>query len=219
MFHLNTRPDAGLALYYAQRSARPDLAEAAQGLLAKTPPGQRMARPMVGTPSGHQAHPRLTDVQRLERRTGNGYRVVLEGGQLQVLRYGVHTRAPLLRLRWSSVPAGEWQFVGRIDVFREAPELGRTTSAFAVGVQFPDAPLAMYSTEAIWVAPDRADRPAGGQVPLGRWFRLSGRSEGGAVELQVRGLDVALTVALWHSGGQTLIPVPGLPGTAGSGVR
>ncbi|GHF36568.1 hypothetical protein HNQ07_001307 [Deinococcus metalli] len=201
--HLEDREDAALALYYAQRAARPDLAQAAQARPVPARAAVAAQRGPVALHSGHHAHLEVASGSRREQRTGNGYRVALEGGYLQVLRYGVHARAPLLRLHWPRVPAGEWQLVARVDVFHEAAELGAAEPGFALGIQLPGAPLLRYRPDEVW-----EDAGAeGGRVPLGRWFRLAGRCASGPVEVQVRALDVALTIASWHVGGEVLVPV------------
>jgi hypothetical protein len=201
--HLETRDDAALALYYGQRAARPDLAQAAQARLGADRVRGAPQRGPTPLHSGHHAHLESAAGSRREQRTGNGYRVALEGGYLQVLRYGVHTRAPLLRLHWPRVPAGEWQLVARVDVFREAAELGAAEPGFALGILLPGGPLLRYRPDGLW-----DDGAEGGQIPMNRWFRLGGRCGTGPVEVQVRALDVALTIASWHVGGEVLVPVP-----------
>ncbi|WP_343758978.1 hypothetical protein [Deinococcus depolymerans] len=203
--------DPALALYYARGANLPDLTRLALerlgpagGAVPGTPPYTVL--PATDPPSAAVAGPRT------ERRTGNAYRVALDGQQLEIMRRGQHARPPLLRLRWEHVPAGTWRLVARVDVFQAAPELGVLAGeeCFALGVRTPRTLETYLPVGAPFSSQER--RPAL-RLPMHRWFQLSGQSEGGPLELQVRALDIALIIRHWSCGGSLLDRGPPWTGT------
>ncbi|WP_420594389.1 hypothetical protein [Deinococcus sp.] len=142
---------------------------------------------------------------RREQRSGNGYRVATDDGQLQILRCGLFAPAPLLRLIWPAVPAGHWTMLARLDVSHTPLDLSAAVP-YALGLRAGDGPRVTFSAQpsASYTDQGVAHQP-GGQLPLGRWFRLGGQGAAGDLELSVRALDIALTIAEFRWGGQSLL--------------
>ncbi len=143
---------------------------------------------------------------RQECRTGSGYRVILEGQTLQILRHGLYGPPVTLRLPWGIVPAGPWQLTARIDALRGGPDLGPQHD-FALAWHLGGASTFLDIRPTLSL-------PAGARAtyaaaPLGRWVTVRGDSAGGAAELQVRAMDVALTVAHLRVGNVNLLSPAG----------
>ena len=130
-----------------------------------------------------------------ECRTGNGYRVFTEHNQLKVMRNGLFAPAPLLRLRWPEVAAGHWVMLARLDVQHTPLDLSERVP-YALGLRTGDGPRLTFSAEPSAPYTDQGiGHQPGGLLPLGHWFRLSGHSGPGELELSTRTLDLALTIA------------------------
>ena len=229
-FFLESRP--ALSLYYARKAgladveakamqalAEQDSAAAQQGTVQQGvgPPGE-LEPPSSG--AIRAATPAALTAFRRETRTPNGYRVALDSGQLEVMRYGCYGPPPLLTLGAGEVPAGNWSLTARTDVFRAAPELGARPAAYALGLRAGDGPRTVYTVQQtddtvqadLKVGSEAGRDPAevhGGSLPAGEWFTLRGVGSGGTLELSVRALDVALTVAELNWGGVRVLPVQG----------
>ncbi|WP_407542901.1 hypothetical protein Q0M94_24810 (plasmid) [Deinococcus radiomollis] len=144
---------------------------------------------------------------RKERRTGNGYRIALEQAQLQILRSGMYGRPPLLRLVWPSVPAGHWHMVARLDVHRGAPIWGGSMWPYALGVRAGDGARMIFAGEATGEYLEQGIiHTPGPPVPFGTWFSLNGTGEAGSLEVSVRMLDVALTIAEFRWSTLVILP-------------
>ncbi|ADV66881.1 transcriptional regulator domain-containing protein [Deinococcus maricopensis] len=187
--YLSTHP--ALARLYAEHAGLTDLAAQARAALPPAEVPQAHAAPHQLTPP-----PRPRDTARRETRTPNGYRVALDGGHLEVSRYGRYAPAPTLRLSGPPVRGGAWHLTARIDAFSSAPDLEGAPHMYPLALRTaPDARV-VYSTQPF--APfteDGVTHTFGGLVPEGRWFTLSGHGDPGTLELTVRALDVALSVA------------------------
>ncbi|THF71631.1 hypothetical protein E7T06_01360 [Deinococcus sp. Arct2-2] len=204
--HLTLQP--ALARYYATRAGLTDVAAQASAQFptplaapisaTATAPARRAADPSQHEPEG-------VVTSRTECRTSNGYRVATERGHLQILRNGLYAQPPLLRLLWPSVPAGSWDMVARLDVQNSAPELESSETAYAFAVRVGSGPQVVYTQHAACEV--QAGQQMGAQVPLGCWFALSGTGDGGPLELSVKSLDIALTIATWRWNELTLLPV------------
>lgn len=147
---------------------------------------------------------------RRELRTANGYRVALEGGMLEVLRRGRGGPPPLLVLAWPEVPAGRWTLVARLDVLNLPTADLDAAHPYALSLRTGLEDRVCYSTAPL---PDHLCGAVvhrfGGVLPLGGWFRLSGQSGAGPLELTFRAVDLALTVqALGWEGQPPLLPLP-----------
>ncbi|WP_424949543.1 hypothetical protein [Deinococcus sp.] len=201
---------SALGLYHARKAGLKALAnQAAQQL--DTRAGQATAtvvapaRPPTDL-SRAEPPPSLPNFRR-ELRTPNGYRVALDSGHLEIMRRGWYGPAPLLTLNAGEVPGGPWTLTARIDVFRGAPEGLTPPTPFALGlrvgtgprlVYLPATPLAAGNGGREGAATDLLAEEGGqfgGLLPLGEWFTLRGVGRAGRLELSVRALDVALTVA------------------------
>lgn len=154
---------------------------------------------------------------RREIRSANGYRVALEGGFLEVLRRGQQSQPPQLLLRFAAVAAvaaGRWTLVARLDLLRPAPYRQSGSQAppsYALGLRTGTEPRRLYSPEP--VADHMTNEASGdtanlfkGVVPLGTWFRLCGEGGAGELELSLRAVDIALTVASLTWANQRLLP-------------
>ncbi|MFB9994557.1 hypothetical protein ACFFLM_21600 [Deinococcus oregonensis] len=207
--HLALQP--ALAWYYAARAGLSELAAQARAQLPAPAdfPAAPVSAPAVAParraadPSQHETGGTVT--ARTERRTSNGYRVATERGQLQILRNGLYASPPLLRLVWPSVPAGNWDMVARLDVQNSAPELERPNSSYGFAVRVGSGPQVVYTQRSTYEL--QSGQQLGAQVPLGCWFALAGTGDGGPLELSVKSLDIALTIAAWRWNGQTLLPL------------
>ncbi|UQN09876.1 hypothetical protein [Deinococcus sp. QL22] len=217
--HLPLQP--ALARYYAARAGLNDLAaqaEAAQADLERA--SAQLAAPVshpaaqvsasAVAPARRAADPCQNEpgdmpLTRTERRTSNGYRVATERGQLQILRNGLYAQPPLLRLLWPAVPAGNWDMVARLDVQNSAAELERTDSSYAFAIRVGGGPQVVYTQHAACELTQ--GQHLGAQVPLGCWFALAGTGDGGPLELSVKSLDIALTIAAWRWNGLTVVPL------------
>ncbi|GGJ72477.1 hypothetical protein [Deinococcus aquiradiocola] len=197
----------------------PDLPSLARG-------GPGRAAPLTLTrpaPAARAAPPPDLPTFRRETRTPNGYRVALDSGHLEVMRYGWYGPPPLLRLQAGPVPDGPWTLTARLDVYRAEPDHLPGSGAHALGigsggavtVYLPAEPVPQSVTQADAPANARRDAPPaalpdgalfGGFVPLGEWFTLHGHGQAGTLELTVRALDVALTVAALRWGDATVLP-------------
>ena len=231
-FFLESRPV--LSLYYARKAGLADVEAQAMHALAEQDSAavqQGTVRQGPGGPPGEleppssgairAAAPAALAAFRRETRTPNGYRVALDSGQLEVMRHGCYGPPPLLTLGAEEVPAGNWSLTARTDVFRAAPELGARPAAYALGLRAGDGPRTVYTVQHTDDTVQQADLevsgraggdPAevyGGGLPAGEWFTLRGVGGGGTLELSVRALDVALTVAKLNWGGVRVLPVQG----------
>ena len=226
-----------LSLYYARKAGLDELAAAALQEAQQGSPQCRsasglgqVAEPLAAPPRPARAvgTPAALPPFRREVRTSNGYRVALDSGTLEVLRYGWYGPPPLLVLNAAAGTAGPWQMTARIDVFRDTPELGCCPRGYALGIKCGPGLELNYVPEG-QVPEDRVpegqdklqDAPecssgapsssssssTFGEVPLGRWFTLQGEAQAGPLQLSVRALDVALTVADFSCGGRELLPV------------
>ncbi|WP_310582513.1 hypothetical protein [Deinococcus sp.] len=218
-FFLGSRP--ALSLHYARKAGLADVeAQATQALTAQDSAAeQRTARPPSGLkpPSSGAVRataPAALAAFRRETRTPNGYRVALDSGHLEVMRHGCYGPPPLLTLGIGEVAAGSWSLTARTDVFRAAPELGARPAAYALGLRAGDGPRTVYTVQQadLEVGGEAGEDPAeiyGGCLPAGEWFTLRGVGGGGTLELSVRALDVALTVAELNWGSVRVLPMHG----------
>lgn len=163
---------------------------------------QALPRAPVGWASGQP---------RRETKTANGYRVALEGGLLEVLRRGRRGPPPLLVLVWPDVPAGRWTLVARLDVLTLPTADLDAAHPYAFSVRVGTGERQFYSTVP---TPDHVSggvgHSFGGVLPLGGWFRLSGQSGAGPLELTFRAVDLAFTVqSLGWEEQPPLLPLPG----------
>ncbi|WP_344983048.1 hypothetical protein [Deinococcus rubellus] len=197
-----------LALHYAKRAG---LSALIGELSARLPlplvvsaPEPTLALPCRPTPPLGRSSWR-------ERRTGNAYRVVLECGQLHVFRNGVYGYSPSLRLLWPDVPAGPWRLLARLDVYTASQVLEHSPQSYALGLRAGAAARVVFGSRTLPFIQDGVEQQSGGTLPLSRWFSLEGQGAGGPLELSVRAMDVALTIAEFEWGGVALLPV-GPPG-------
>lgn len=137
--------------------------------------------------------PTLVAGQRRECRTGGGYRVVMEGGFLQILRHGLYGRPVTLRLPWGQVPGGKWWLTARIDALRSGPDLGPCSNPYALAWQVGGDHVIVGTSPTLEV-PSGSGRVTYHTAPPGRLFTLSGEGQGGPAELRVCAMDVAVTV-------------------------
>ncbi|UBV45118.1 hypothetical protein LAJ19_18555 (plasmid) [Deinococcus taeanensis] len=200
--------DPSAALHYARDTGEATLIREAQ---------DRLAPPCVHTTAGRparllEAAPPVPAGDRRERRTGAGYRVVLEGGTLQVLRRGLYGPPSRLRLPWDgAVRAGPWVMHLRLDTLRAGPDMGSGPGWTGAEVRLGDRAALRLGTTPDCADPPGPERAVYVHVPLGRWVAVRGDSPGGAAELQVQAMDIALTVAHWEVGGETLLPLGSSP--------
>ncbi|WP_293913019.1 hypothetical protein [Deinococcus sp.] len=199
--------------------------------VAGGPPGQAGGIPVTARATLRLA-PEFAEVEggptlpRQERRTGNGYRVATERGQIQVLRNGLHAAAPLLRLLWPPVQAGHWRLVARLDVYGSAPELSAGRVPYALGLRAGSGPRLTFNTEPVsenglisgtglgLTSGQEGGRfedggvvhSIGDPLPLAIWFALEGWGEAGPLELSVRAVDIALTIAEFRWSDTVLVP-------------
>ena len=218
-FFLSSRP--ALSLHYARKAGLADVeAQATQALTEQDSAAeQRAARPPSGLelPSSgaiRATAPTALAAFRRETRTPNGYRVALDSGHLEVMRHGCYGPPPLLTLGIGEVAAGSWSLTARTDVFRAAPELGARPAAYALGLRAGDGLRTVYTVQQtdLEVGGETGEDPAeiyGGCLPAGEWFTLRGVGGGGTLELSVRALDVALTVAELNWSGVRVLPMHG----------
>ncbi|NTX98968.1 hypothetical protein [Deinococcus sp. JMULE3] len=185
-----TTADPRLAAHYLRLSGQDAPVPAAPGTTLRGVPAPPSDPPPT-MPSG----------PRVECRTGSGYRVILEGGALQVLRHGLYGRPVTLRLPWGPLPPGAWQLSVRVDALRGGPELGQP--CYALGFQVGGSALLLGTTPTLDVPV--GPRAAYYVAPQGRWVTLRGESPGGPAELQVQAMDVAVTVAHLRVGTATLL--------------
>lgn len=200
-----------LAQYYAERAGLKNPATAPpahapeQTGSAAASSATSWIKPEISAPVISLGHP-----SRQERRTGNGYRVALEQGQLQILRSGLYGRPPLLQLVWPSVPAGHWHLVARLDVHKGAPTWEESFRPYALGVRAGHGARLVYGGQATDESGEYLEHGTvhipGPPVPFGSWFHLEGLGEEGALEVSVRMLDVALTIAEFRWGTRSLLP-------------
>lgn len=184
--------DPRLAAHYARLSGM-DAAPVAPGAgITLAGAAAPLSEPAPSTPSG----------PRQECRTGSGYRVILEGGSLQVLRHGLFGRPATLRLPWGPVPPGPWQLTARIDALRAGPDLGPQAS-FALGWQVGGSSVLLGTTPTLDVPP--GTRATYYVAPQGRWVTVRGEGPGGPAELQVQAMDVAVTVTHLRAGSAILL--------------
>ena len=185
---LDTQP--ALALAYARRAGLGELAQQ----IRHSPPSLGAAPIIAGlTNFSPEALPHAPEQP--ECRTANGYRVLLHVGQLTVLRNGLYAPAPLLRLRWPQVAPGHWTMLARLDVQHAPLDLSERVS-YALGIRSGHGPRHTYSAlpTAPYVDAGIKHQPSG-LLPLGQWVRLSGEAGPGELELTMRSLDLALTIA------------------------
>ncbi len=219
-FFLESRP--ALSLYYARKAGLADMAAQAVQALAEQNSAAGRPGALEPTSSGaiRAAAPAALAAFRRETRTPNSYRVALDSGQLEVMRHGCYGPPPLLTLGAGEVPAGDWSLTARTDVFRAAPELGTRPAAHALGLRAGNGPRTVYTVQQtddtvqadLEACGEAGKDPAevyGGGLPAGEWFTLRGVGGGGTLELSVRALDVALTVAELTWGGVRVLPVQG----------
>ncbi|MGY2893913.1 hypothetical protein [Deinococcus sp. UYEF24] len=203
--------DPALAEYYAERAGLKDPATAplapTQDQAGSAPPTASWTKleitpPVIG----------LGYASRQERRTGNGYRAALEQGQLQILRSGLYGRPPLLQLVWPRVPAGPWHLVARLDVQKGAPTWGGNMRPYALGLRAGPGARLIFGGRATdhrtgeYLEHGVLHTP-GPPIPFGSWFLLEGLGDEGPLEVSVRMLDVALTIAEFRWGTCTLLPL------------
>ncbi|WP_078305510.1 hypothetical protein [Deinococcus sp. LM3] len=195
--------DPALALYYARGAKLPDLTRLALERLGPAAGAVPSTPPFTVVPPAEPPACATSKWPRVERRTGNAYRVALDDQQLEIMRRGQHSRPPLLRLRWEHVPAGTWRLTARLDVFQAAPELGVLAGqeCFALAVRTSHSLELYLPAGAPFSSQER--RPAL-RLPMHRWFQLTGHSDGGLLELQVRALDIALIIRDLSCGGSLL---------------
>ena len=120
-----------------------------------------------------------------------GYHVILENGQLHVLRLS-WGEAPTLQMSWAPDPAThsadgagcEWRLTARIDAF------AGTGAEFALQVQCGE------QRETLTVRP----------TVLGQWLTFCGRSDQPFGSLNVRAADLILTLGGVWIGGQPALP-------------
>ena len=199
----------GLSALYAERAGLDDLTR-----LAREAYHARLgaAHPRLQLPSAASSGVRLvpapphSETLRAETRTPAGYRVGLEGGWLDVTRFGRFAPPPLLRLQLPPAAPGAWRLVLRLDVFRAGAEMGAFEVPFALGLRFGMGERLVLSSEPLTDFTEGGVRHlALGGVPLGRWFEVSGQSGGGALELSTRALDLSLTVGLVETAGHSAL--------------
>ena len=215
-----------LSLHYARKAGLEVVAAQALAAQRKTeqhapeqsPAGQDFAARASALEGLHRsgavraAPPGPVGDLRRELRTPNGYRVALDGGYLEVTRCGCYGPPPLLTLSATEVPAGSWSLTARADVFRAAPELGTHPAAYVLGLRSGPGPRTVYTlgragSESAYQTEEAEED--GGNLPAGEWFTLQGAGGGGTLELSVRALDVAFTVAELNWGGVRVLPVHG----------
>jgi len=185
--------DHGLALLDLLDPAPPELAQ------PDTPRHASWPAPVAQTSAQRALPPQSGPQPRREVRSVNGYRVALEGGFLEVLRRGHQGQPPQLALHFGEVLAGRWTLVARLDVLRSAP-YSLTLPVYALGVRTGTGPRHLYSVEP--VADHMTSEAVGdtanifsGTIPLEAWFKLSGEAAAGELELSLRAVDIALTIA------------------------
>lgn len=179
--------DPQLAAHYA-RQAGEDLAVQHTGLRGlRSQPG--LAAPLAERP------PPLPTGERRECRTGSGFRVLAEGGGLQILRHGQYGRPVTLRVPLGLFPAGSWQLTARIDALRNGPDLGPQPGSYALAWQLGADRVVLGTAPHLELAA-AAGRTTYYVASLGRWVTLRGEGVGGPGELSVHAMDVAVTVSL-----------------------
>ncbi len=199
----------GLSALYAERAGLDDLARLARDAdLARLDPTHPRLQ-AVGGPAA-AVHgvpaPAQTTALRVETRTPGGYRVGLEGGWLDVTRFGRFAPPPLLRLQLPPTVRGAWRLVLRLDVFRTGAEMGAREVPYALGLRFGAGDRLVLSSEPLAdFTQDGVRHLALGGLPQGRWFEVSGQGGGGALELSTRALDLSVTVGLLEVGGHALL--------------
>ena len=200
--------NSDLAHHYAQRAGLEDQVNA---LLVDTPEqtGLATALPSASLMKLDVSAPDISveNTPRQERRTGNGYRVALEQGRLQILRSGLYGRPPLLKLVWFSVPAGYWHLIARLDVHEGAPIWEESMQPYALGVRAGHGTRLIFGGKVTGEYLEHGIIHAPGQpLPFGSWFLLEGLGDEGPLEISVRMLNVALTIAELRWGPQMLLP-------------
>lgn len=178
--------------YYARRT----------GLPCSDAPAAEQARPALKTaplaPLPAYTPPLLVGT-RQEFRTANSYRVALENGCLEIMRKGSLGPAPQLRVSFGTLPAGRWQLKLRLDVFRNYT---RQPAPVALAVWQGDTRCASYAPEP---PSDPCSSAAFGLLPMHQWVLMQGQSDGGEFSLEVRGMDIALSISELCWNGQNLL--------------
>lgn len=178
---------ASLHYYYVQRTGLNE--QPSSTPLHLCPESARTAVPAALTLLGEPAAP-LLHLPRQELRSPNSYRIALENGTLEVMRKGSLGPTPELTLAFGTLPRGNWQMSVRVDVFRNYTRCNPAPFTLAVGDS--GGRRAVYSAELLPAEAPETALPFA-QLPLHRWVRLSGFSEGG-LELSTRAMDLALSI-------------------------
>jgi len=220
----------GIASYYADRAGLRDRAEAMrQAYRASLPAGSPLLdpRPTPGGRTTRTAAPEPTPGRSAARPSVShqGYLVTPEeGAWLSVRSEGRFGHPRTLRLRFAlpvvNDPDAELCVVWRLDVYGEGRELAPSRSGFALRLHAADAPTAHVLTPQPTLSyhEDGLAHDVCDDADLGYWmehrFKLSeAERQSRTLELDVRALDVALTVASLRWGGTDV-----LVGTTGSTV-
>lgn len=192
--------DPALSAMYADRAKLPDIAAEARQRLVAAP-----AQEPLAPPGRLVAPPPWQDHARQECRTGNGYRVSLENGHLEVMRRGRPGPAPTLTVHFQDVPAGTWRLTARVDVLNSQLDNVRP-STYGLGVQVDGQQRVLYAQQALPTLDCPPPPPCVGLIPLGRWFEVTGHGAGGALALTMRAVNLSVTVGAFEWNGLTLIP-------------
>ncbi|CAM3519395.1 AAA family ATPase [Deinococcus frigens] len=210
------------------RALSPQRAPAAQGGLV-----QMLSAPSLTLPPPRSApEPRRVPVSASPAVPWQGYLLSWEqGGWLSILSQGRYGHPHTLRVHLP-VPVGlrdapsiTLRLVWRLDVFHAGHELGPSQVSFPLRFSIPGADGAQVLTpDAPGDYTEEGQRQyAGANVTLGGWmehelrFNMAGHAAE-RLDLQVRALDLALTIGELSLNGQLILPLtaaPKRPGVAG----
>ncbi|WP_051935668.1 AAA family ATPase [Deinococcus sp. YIM 77859] len=222
--------EPGLALYYAERAGvGPDTERLRRAYHMHLPAGSpllHLDEAMLTPPCPQVAEPQRTRASGSDSVNWQGYLLSWQqGGWLNVVsqgRYGhphtLHLHLPIAALLRGKTAPIDLRLVWRLDVYRCGHELGPTQVPFPLRLTVLGSDQAQVLTPQVLGGYTEAglEHRVHTDVALGRWMeqRLTlapGAENAACLELAVRALDVALTVAELRVNGQSLLPLASTP--------
>ncbi len=213
--------EPGLAMYYAERAGLPAEAERLrEAYQAQCPqPCAPASTSAYDVTIRHDDPARRPQGVSFGPSMRQGYVLRLHEGWLSVLSTNRYGPPYTLRLHIDLPPAfvagDELRLVWRLDVFKGGSEFGPTRAPFPLRLSAlgTDVAHVFVPSQAADYQEDGLCHRVHGDVMVGQWlehrFRLSDAERAaGRLEIGVRAVDVALTLASLSWGGQELLAVP-----------